>query len=98
MNLKKELNVLRAYCAELKKDLADLEGWKYRCTEGNPNRKKIWKDCFRAMAKERKQWKTCEVRLVQQLRELQQHSVPAGLSPEIYHQYMTQNGRGSQAA
>ena len=50
------------------------------------------------MAEERKQWKVCEERLVQQLRELQQHSVPAGLPPGIYHQYVTQNGRGSQTA
>ena len=35
--------MLRAYCAELEKDLADLEGWKYRCTEGNPNRKEFGK-------------------------------------------------------
>ena len=35
--------MLRAYCAELEKDLADLEGRKYRCTEGNPNRKEFVK-------------------------------------------------------
>ena len=48
-------------------------------------------ECFRAVAKERKQWENHEERLVQQLRELQEHSVPAGLLPEIHHQYVTQN-------
>ena len=48
-------------------------------------------ECFRAVAKERKQWENHEERLVQQLSELQQHSVLAGLLSEIHHQYMTQN-------
>ena len=31
--LEKELNALRTHCRNLEKDLADLEGWKYECTE-----------------------------------------------------------------
>ena len=48
-------------------------------------------ECFRAVVKERKQWENREERPVQQLRELQHHSVPAGLLPEIHQQYVTQN-------
>ena len=93
--LEKELNALKAYCAKLEKDLADLEGWKYKCTELQlrvtqiENNMKL--ECFRAVAKQRIQWENHEERLVQQLRELQQHRVFAGLLPEIHHQYVTQN-------
>ena len=31
--LENELNALKAYCAKLEKDLADLVGWKHKCTE-----------------------------------------------------------------
>ena len=88
---------MRAYCAKLEKDLDDLEGWKYKCTELQLRVTQIENnmelECFRAVAKERTQWENHEERLVQQLRELQlqQHSVPVGLLPEIHHQYVTQN-------
>ena len=93
--LEKELNASRVYCDKLEKDLADLEGWKYKCTELQLRLTRIENnmelECFRAVAKERKQWENCEERLAQQLKELQQHSVPAGRLPEIHHQYVTHN-------
>ena len=57
--LVKELNALKAYCAKLEKDLADLEGWKHKCTELQLRVTQIENnmelECFRAVAKERKQ-------------------------------------------
>ena len=70
--LEKELNALRTHCGNLEKDLADLEGWKREYTELQlkvtdiENNAEL--ECFRAMARERKQWEACEERLVQQLR------------------------------
>ena len=73
MNYKKELNALKAYCTKLEKDLADLEGWKYKCTELQLRVTQIERnmelECFRAVAKERTQWENLEERLVQQLRK-----------------------------
>ena len=60
------------HCGNLEKDLADLEGWKHECTElqlkvtNIENNAEL--ECFRAMARERKQWEAREERLVQQLR------------------------------
>ena len=85
--LEKELNALRTHCGNLVKDLADLEGWKHECTElqlkviNIENRAELV--CFRAVARERKQWEACEERLVQQLRQLQQQNASTALSSKI---------------
>ena len=96
--LEKELNALRhsrTHYEKLEKDLADLEGWKCKCAELQQKVTQIESnaelECFRAVAKERKQWEACEERLVQQLRELQQNIASAGLPSGVHHQNMTQN-------
>ena len=100
-DLERELNALeqlRAYCEELEKALADLEGWKTKCAElqlkVNQIENNLELECFRAVARERKQWEAREQRLVQQLQELQQHILPVGLLSRGHHQsdvFMTQN-------
>ena len=78
--LEKELNALRTNRGYLEKDLADLEGWKHECTElqlkvtNIKNNAEL--ECFRAVARERKQW---EAQLVQQLRQSQQQNAPTAL-------------------
>ena len=73
--LEKELNALRTHSGNLEKHLANLEEWKHKCTELQlkvtdiENNAEL--ECFRAMARKRKQWEACEERLVQQLRLLQ---------------------------
>ena len=81
--LEKELNDLRTHCGNLEKDLADFEGWKRERTELQLKVTNIENnlelECFRAVARERKQWEACEERLVQQLRQSQQQNAPTAL-------------------
>ena len=103
-DLERDLNTLehlRAHCEKLEKELTNLEGWKSKCAElqlkVNQIENNLELACFRAVAKERKQWEAREQRLVQQLKELQQHILPVGLSSKGHHQrdvFMTQGEVG----
>ena len=52
-------------------------------------------ECFRAVARERKQWEAHEERLVQQLRQLQQQNATTGL-PSRNMKPVEQTGNGYQ--
>ena len=95
-DLEKEVNALghlRIYCEKLEKDLSDLEGWKRKCAELQQKVTQIENnaelECFRAVARERKQWEAREERLVQQLRELQQRI--AELTSRVCHRSTIQS-------
>ena len=99
--LEKNLVCLESWkikCSDLERELNALEGWKSKCAElqlkVNQIENNLELECFRAVAKERKQWEAREQRLVQQLQELQQHILPVRLSSKGHHQsdiFMTQN-------
>ena len=74
---------MRTHYGNLEKALADSEGWKHECTKlqlkvtNIVNKAEL--ECFRAMARERKQWEANDERLLQQLRQLQQQNAPTAL-------------------